>query len=89
MFELAAEGKEILRRKLKAQKINLNEDTVNKLVTFFKLKTSLDLFYHATVLITRPSMKLNLAHSIFTVLTQRERCETMSKHYQSPGFSRY
>ena len=40
--EVAAEGKEILRRKLKAQKINLNEDTVNKLVTFFKLKTSLD-----------------------------------------------
>ena len=43
--EVAEEGKEILRRKLKAQKINLNEDTVNKLVTFFKLKTSLDLFY--------------------------------------------
>src|SRR5690606_22993885 len=43
--EMAAEGKEILRRKLKSQKINLNEDTVNKLVTYFKLKTSLDLFY--------------------------------------------
>jgi GTP diphosphokinase / guanosine-3',5'-bis(diphosphate) 3'-diphosphatase len=42
---IAEEGKEILRRKLKSQKINLNEDTVNKLVTFFKLKTSLDLYY--------------------------------------------
>ena len=42
---IAKEGKEILRRKLKSQKINLNEDTVNKLVTFFKLKTSLDLYY--------------------------------------------
>ncbi len=42
---IAEEGKEILRRKLKSQKISLNEDTVNKLVTFFKLKTSLDLYY--------------------------------------------
>ncbi|WP_437396766.1 RelA/SpoT family protein [Flagellimonas lutimaris] len=47
--EVAADGKEILRRKLKAQKINLNEDTVNKLVTFFKLKTSLDLFYRVGI----------------------------------------
>ncbi len=42
---IAEEGKEILRRKLKSQKISLNEDTVNKLVVFFKLKTSLDLYY--------------------------------------------
>ncbi len=47
--EMAAEGKEILRRKLKSQKINLNEDTVNKLVTYFKLKTSLDLFYRVGI----------------------------------------
>ena len=45
---IAEEGKEILRRKLKSQKINLNEDTVNKLVTFFKLKTSLDLYYRVS-----------------------------------------
>lgn len=46
---IAADGKEILRRKLKSQKITLNEDTVNKLVTFFKLKTSLDLFYRVGI----------------------------------------
>ncbi|WP_036379125.1 bifunctional (p)ppGpp synthetase/guanosine-3',5'-bis(diphosphate) 3'-pyrophosphohydrolase [Muricauda sp. MAR_2010_75] len=46
---VAEEGKEILRRKLKSQKINLNEDTVNKLVTYFKLKTSLDLFYRVGI----------------------------------------
>ncbi|MEZ4971488.1 MAG: RelA/SpoT family protein [Flavobacteriaceae bacterium] len=45
----AIEGKEILRRKLKSQKINLNEDTINKLVVFFKLKTSLDLFYRVGI----------------------------------------
>ena len=42
---IAEEGKEILRRKLKSQKVTLNEDSINKMVTFFKLKTSLDLFY--------------------------------------------
>ncbi|MDG1573226.1 RelA/SpoT family protein [Robiginitalea sp. M366] len=43
--EMAEEGKEILRRKLKSLKINLNEDVVNKMVMFFKLQTSLDLFF--------------------------------------------
>ncbi|QCX00526.1 bifunctional (p)ppGpp synthetase/guanosine-3',5'-bis(diphosphate) 3'-pyrophosphohydrolase [Aggregatimonas sangjinii] len=42
---VAEEGKEILRRKLKSQKITVNEDSVNKMVMYFKLKTSLDLFY--------------------------------------------
>ncbi|UII78955.1 bifunctional (p)ppGpp synthetase/guanosine-3',5'-bis(diphosphate) 3'-pyrophosphohydrolase [Flagellimonas sp. CMM7] len=46
---IAADGKETLRRKLKSQKINLSEDTVNKLVIFFKLKTSLDLFYRVGI----------------------------------------
>lgn len=45
----AMDGKEILRRKLKSQKITLNEDTINKLVVFFKLKTSLDLFYRVGI----------------------------------------
>jgi len=43
--EVAEEGKEILRRKLKSQKISLNENTVNEMVRYFKLKTSLDLFF--------------------------------------------
>lgn len=43
--EIAEEGKEILRRKLKSQKIKLNEEVINKMVVYFKLKTSLDLFY--------------------------------------------
>ena len=46
---VALDGKEILRRKLKTQKINLNEDTVNKMVVYFKLKTSLDLFYRVGI----------------------------------------
>jgi GTP pyrophosphokinase len=42
---IGEDGKEILRRKLKQLKITLNEASVNELVNYFKLKTSLDLFY--------------------------------------------
>ncbi|MEO9891249.1 RelA/SpoT family protein [Aurantibacter sp.] len=42
---ISLEGKETLRRKLKSQKIKLNEDSINKMVAHFKLSTSLDLFY--------------------------------------------
>ena len=47
--DVALEGKEILRRKLKSQKIELNKDTINKMVVFFKLKTNLDLFYRVGI----------------------------------------
>ncbi|OAB78511.1 RelA/SpoT family protein [Cochleicola gelatinilyticus] len=42
---LAEEGKVILARKLKSLKITLDEKTINQLVIYFKVKTSLDLFY--------------------------------------------
>ena len=42
---IAVDGKEILRRKLKQMKINLDERSVNELVNYFNLRTSLDLFY--------------------------------------------
>ncbi|MGF1554732.1 RelA/SpoT family protein [Paucihalobacter sp.] len=43
--DIAEDGKEILRRKLKSLKIILNEKSVNEMVTYFKLSTSQDLFY--------------------------------------------
>ena len=46
---IGEEGKEILRRKLKQLKITLNEKSVNELVNYFKLKTSLDLFYRVGI----------------------------------------
>ncbi len=46
---IASEGKEVLRRKLKSQKINLNEDVINMMVIYFKLQTSLDLFYRVGI----------------------------------------
>lgn len=43
--KIAEDGKELLTRKLRHLKITLNEATINELVVYFKLKTSLDLFY--------------------------------------------
>lgn len=47
--EIAEEGKAVLARKLKAQKIQFNEKSINELVVFFNLKTSLDLFYRVGI----------------------------------------
>ncbi|THD66565.1 bifunctional (p)ppGpp synthetase/guanosine-3',5'-bis(diphosphate) 3'-pyrophosphohydrolase [Robertkochia marina] len=47
--KIGEEGKEILRRKLRQLKVSLNEKVVNDLVVFFKLKTSLDLFYRVGI----------------------------------------
>ena len=43
--EIAAEGKAVLARKLRHLKITMNERVINEMVTYFSLKTSLDLFY--------------------------------------------
>ena len=44
---VAAEGKEVLVRKLKQLKVTLNEEVMNDLVSYFKTKTSLDIYYQA------------------------------------------
>ena len=43
--QIAEEGKVVLARKLKSLKITLDERPINQLVVYFKVKTSLDLFY--------------------------------------------
>ena len=47
--QIAQEGKEILRRKLKQLKIGFNDKMIDKLLTFFKLKTTLDLYYRVGI----------------------------------------
>lgn len=47
--KIGEEGREILTRKLRHLKITLNEDSINELVNFLKLKTSLDLFYRVGI----------------------------------------
>ncbi|MCH1518290.1 MAG: RelA/SpoT family protein [Flavobacteriaceae bacterium] len=43
--KIAEEGKEILRRKLKHLRVENNEKTIQQLVIYFKVNSSLDLFY--------------------------------------------
>ncbi|WP_423146291.1 RelA/SpoT family protein [Rubrolithibacter danxiaensis] len=43
---VAEEGKEILERKLKSLKITYNTENITKLTNFFKLGSTLDLFYN-------------------------------------------
>ncbi|MEO8516312.1 MAG: RelA/SpoT family protein [Flavobacterium sp.] len=47
--KIAEDGRETLTRKLKHLKITLNEQTINELVSYMKLKTSLDLFYRVGI----------------------------------------
>ena len=47
--KIAEDGKEILRRKLKLLKVILNDKVVSLMLRFFKVKTSLDLFYHVGI----------------------------------------
>ncbi len=47
--KIGEDGKEVLVRKLKHLKINFNEQTLNELVNYFKLQTSLDLFYRVGI----------------------------------------
>lgn len=42
---IGEEGKAVLARKLRHLKVPFNEKTINELVNYFKLKTSLDLFF--------------------------------------------
>ncbi len=47
--KIGEDGREILTRKLRHLKVTLNETTVNELVNYFKLQTSLDLFYRVGI----------------------------------------
>ena len=47
--KIAEDGKEVLVRKLRHLKVNFNENTLNELVNYFKLQTSLDLFYRVGI----------------------------------------
>jgi guanosine-3',5'-bis(diphosphate) 3'-pyrophosphohydrolase len=60
---IAIDGKEILRRKLKQLKITLNERSINELVNYFKLSTSLDLFYRVGIGSIDNTMLKNFATS--------------------------
>ena len=95
---VAAEGKEILLRKLKQLKINLTEDVMNDMVNYFKTKTSLDIYYQAgTGEITNQMLKDFASHrtSFFGLFKSKvvkkaveEPTYTAGVHYDSIVFGK-
>jgi len=66
--DIVDEGKEILHRKLRQLKLKYNEETINNLVAFLKLKTSQDLFYNVGAGIVDNKMLKNFASARSNVL---------------------
>lgn len=95
---VAAEGKEILLRKLKQLKINLTEEVMNDMVNYFKTKTSLDIYYQAgTGEITNQMLKDFASHrtSFFGLFKSKvvkkaveESTYTEGVHYDSIVFGK-
>ena len=81
---IAEDGKEILRRKLKQLKISLNERSINELVNFFKLQTSLDLFYRVGIGSIDNTMLKKFAASRSNVLVSFIKNKIQRKKTASP-----
>ena len=81
---IAEDGKEILRRKLKQLKISLNERSINELVNYFKLQTSLDLFYRVGVGSIDNTMLKKFAASRSNVLVSFIKNKIQRKKTASP-----
>lgn len=85
---VAAEGKEILVRKLKQLKVTLNEEVMNELVSYFKTKTSLDIYYQAgTGEISNQMLKEFVSHrtSFFGLFKNKVVKKTTDEPVYSPN----
>ena len=85
---VAAEGKEILVRKLKQLKVTLNEEVMNELVSYFKTKTSLDIYYQAgTGEISNQMLKDFVSHrtSFFGLFKNKAVKKTTDEPIYSPN----
>ncbi|WP_172919234.1 RelA/SpoT family protein [Capnocytophaga canis] len=96
---VAAEGRELLQRKLKQLKVSLTEDVVNDLVSHFKTKTSLDIFYQVgTGEITNQMLRdfASKRSSFFNFFKSKitskknvvEEVESSNEHYDSIVFGK-
>jgi len=85
---VAAEGKEILVRKLKQLKVALNEEVMNELVSYFKTKTSLDIYYQVgTGEISNQMLKEFVSHrtSFFGLFKNKVVKKTTDEPIYSPN----
>lgn len=73
--ELADKGKETLKKKFSKEKVDFNEDNIQKLVRYFKVQSALDLFYSiARELI--PSDKMQISNIINKKISTPARTHT-------------
>ena len=91
--KIGEEGKEILRRKLKSIKLKYNETTINDLVNYFKLKTSLDLFFRVgsgvisnTELKKFSSQRTNSFYALFNSKLRRKKPQTAPQEAQTQNY---
>lgn len=81
--EVAGLGKEVLMRKLKSLKIPFNKKSINEMVVYFKLKTSLDLFYRVGIgTIDNTDLKkyaTSRSNALVTFFKNRVRKKTFSQ----------
>ncbi len=91
--KIAEDGKELLHRKLRHLKITVNENTINELASFLKLKTSLDLYYRAGIgtienaqLKEYASMKSNSFMNFFKGKMKRSPAEQIQKEEISNNY---
>ncbi len=86
--KIAEEGKEVLIRKLRHLKVDFSEQTVNQLQQFFKLSSSLDLFYNVAVGVIDNTELRRFAdkNTGFTGLLNRFRKSTFTTSAPKPKY---
>lgn len=87
--KVAEEGKEVLMRKLRHLKVDFSEQTINQLQQFFKLSSSLDLFYNVAMGIIDNNELRRFAdkNTGFTGLLNRFRKSTFSTAAPKPKYT--
>ena len=73
--EAAEKGKELLKKKFSKEKVDFNEDNVQKLVRYFKVQSALDLFYSVQKELI-PAEKLQIHNIINKKITPAAKAAT-------------
>lgn len=83
--KIAEEGKEIIQRKLEHLKLELNNDTVQQLIAFFNVKSSLDLYYNVAKEIIEVSDIRRFKESLEQRKTEKKEPETKLTNLVKPA----
>ncbi|MFQ3340655.1 MAG: guanosine-3',5'-bis(diphosphate) 3'-pyrophosphohydrolase, partial [Flavobacteriaceae bacterium] len=87
----AEEGKELLRRKLKQLKINLNEKTIRQMLLFYKFDSGQDLYYRVGIgtLDNKQLKKFASAYNNSFLNFFKKRIRSKKKYQENPSTEKY